>query len=42
VKLKTGRPRHEKADHQEQETFKKTSPTPSAKAVIVMEAARSR
>jgi putative transposase len=29
VKLKTGRPRHEKADPQEQEAFKKTSPTPS-------------
>src|SRR5919205_2478854 len=26
VKLKTGRPRHEKADSQEQEAFKKTSP----------------
>jgi transposase len=26
VKLKTGRPRHEKADLQEQEAFKKTSP----------------
>src|ERR687897_1898309 len=26
VKLKTGRPRHEKADPQEQEAFKKTSP----------------
>jgi transposase len=26
VKLKTGRPRHEKADNQEQEAFKKTSP----------------
>jgi transposase len=32
VKLKTGRPRHEKADQQEQEAFKKTSPTPSANA----------
>ncbi len=32
VKLKTGRPRHEKADHREQEAFKKTSPTPSAEA----------
>jgi transposase len=31
VKLKTGRPRHEKADPKEQEAFKKTSPTPSAK-----------
>ena len=27
VKLKAGRPRHEKADQEEQETFKKTSPT---------------
>jgi transposase len=26
VKLKTGRPRHEKADTQEQEAFKKSSP----------------
>jgi transposase len=26
VKLKTGRPRHEKADKEEQEAFKKTSP----------------
>ena len=26
VKIKTGRPRHEKADEQEQEAFKKTSP----------------
>jgi len=26
VKLKTGRPRHEEADPQEQEAFKKTSP----------------
>lgn len=26
VKLKTGRPRHEKADPKEQEAFKKTSP----------------
>jgi len=26
VKLKTGRPRHEKADYEEQEAFKKTSP----------------
>ncbi len=33
VKLKTGRPRHEKADPEEQEeAFKKTSPTPSSKA----------
>jgi transposase len=26
VKLKSGRPRHEKADQKEQETFKKSSP----------------
>ncbi len=32
VKLKTGRPRHEKADQEEQEAFKKTSPTPSGEA----------
>jgi transposase len=31
VKSKTGRPRHEKADPEKQEAFKKTSPTPSAK-----------
>ncbi len=30
VKLKTGRPRHEKAEQEEQEAFKKTSRTPSA------------
>jgi hypothetical protein len=35
VKLKTGRPRHENADPQEQEAFKKTSPTPSAGAASV-------
>jgi len=29
VKLKTGRPRHEKADPKEQEAFKKTSPSRS-------------
>ncbi len=29
VKLKTGRPRHEEADPQEQEAFKKTSPARS-------------
>ena len=28
VKLKTGRPRHEKVDQEEQEAFKKTSPIP--------------
>ena len=32
LKLKTGRPRHEKADPEEQEAFKKTSRTPSAEA----------
>jgi transposase len=30
VKLKTGRPRHEKADQKEQEAFKKTSPLRSS------------
>jgi transposase len=30
VKLKTGRPRHEKADPEEQEAFKKTSPPRSS------------
>lgn len=30
VKLKTGRPRHEKADQKEQEAFKKTSPQRSS------------
>lgn len=32
VKLKTGRPRHEKADPEEQEAFKKTSPTRSSES----------
>jgi transposase len=32
VKLKTGRPRHEKADPQEQEAFKKSSPKRSKRA----------
>ena len=32
VKLKTGRPRHEKADAQEQEAFKKSSPRKSRRA----------
>ena len=31
IKLKTGRPRHEKADPQEQEAFKKTSPARSSR-----------
>jgi transposase len=35
VKLKTGRPRHEKADPEEQEAFKKTSPAPSAEVTSV-------
>jgi transposase len=30
VKLKTGRPRHEEADPEEQEAFKKTSPLRSS------------
>src|SRR3954453_22160307 len=34
VKLKTGRPRHEEADPEEQEASKKTSPTPSGEAAI--------
>lgn len=42
VKLKTGRPRHEKADPKEQEAFKKTSPTPSAEAAIFFAQGRSR
>jgi transposase len=33
VKLKTGRPRHEKADQKEQEAFKKTSPPRSSTKV---------
>ena len=43
VKLKTGRPRHEKADAREQEAFKKTSPTESDEAAtkLIMEIARS-
>jgi transposase len=40
VKLKTGRPRHEKADQQEQEAFKKTSPTPSAESETVIAGGR--
>ncbi|MDQ3182089.1 MAG: helix-turn-helix domain-containing protein [Actinomycetota bacterium] len=40
VKLKTGRPRHEKADQEEQEAFKKTSPTPSAESEIAIQASR--
>ena len=42
VKLKTGRPRHEKADQQEQEAFKKTSPTPSAESGSDILASRLR
>jgi transposase len=33
LKLKTGRPRHRKADPQEQERFKKTSPRASGEKV---------
>jgi transposase len=40
VKLKTGRPRHEKADQQEQEAFKKTSPMPSAESEITIAGGR--
>ena len=40
VKKKTGRPRHEKADQQEQEAFKKTSPTSSAESEIVIAGGR--
>lgn len=40
VKLKTGRPRHENADQEDQEAFKKTSLIPSsADAAIVAEVA---
>lgn len=35
VKLKTGRPRHEKADEKEQEDFKKSSPRSSKRAASV-------
>lgn len=42
VKLKTGRPRHEKADPKKQEAFKKTSPTSSTKGAATTTAARSR
>ena len=38
VKLKTGRPRHEEADPEQQEAFKKTSPTPSAESEIAIQA----
>ena len=37
VKLKRGRPRHEEADPEEQEAFKKTSPTPSAESEIAIQ-----
>jgi transposase len=37
VKLKTGRPRHEEADPEQQEAFKKTSPTPSAESEIAIQ-----
>jgi transposase len=40
AKLKTGRPRHEKADPEEQEAFKKTSPTPSAEAASAIQGSR--
>ncbi len=40
VKLKTGRSRHEKADKEEQEAFKKTSPTPSAESESAIAASR--
>jgi transposase len=40
VKLKTGRPRHEKPDQEEQEAFKKTSPTPSAESEIATRGSR--
>ena len=40
VKLKTGGPRHEKADQDEQEAFKKTSPTPSAESESAIRASR--
>ena len=35
VKLKTGRPRHEKADPQQQEASKKTSPPPSGETASI-------
>src|SRR5215211_7306434 len=40
IKEKTGRPRHEKADPEKQEAFKKTSPTPSAEAESAIRASR--
>src|SRR5215204_4692402 len=40
IKLKSGRPRHEKADQQEQEAFKKTSRTPSAESESAMATSR--
>jgi len=40
VKKKTGRPRHEKADQEEQEAFKKTSPTPSGESESVTAGSR--
>ena len=40
VKLKTGRPRHEKADQEQQEAFKKTSPMSSSELESVVAASR--
>jgi hypothetical protein len=40
VKKKSGPPRHEKADQDEQEALKKTSPTPSAESEIAIRASR--
>lgn len=42
VKLKTGRPRHEKADKEEQEAFKKSSPRRSPRRARSAIAAESR
>lgn len=36
IKLKTGRPRHEEASHDEQEAFKKTSPARSRRSKSVI------
>jgi transposase len=42
VKLKTGRPRHEKADEGEQEAFKKSSPRRSSRGAASASAPTNR
>ncbi len=42
VKLKTGRPRHEKADTEEQQAFKKSSPRMSSRTAASTSAPTNR